>query len=153
MRGVSVVIAAGLLLGLAACEPAPKTPGAIAARARHENMEKLGRAFKALGDEVKKSAPDAAKLTALAAQIDESAQVLSSWFPAGSGPQDGVKTHAKPEVWTRAGDFADAVARLKNETRELRANAPNGAPAIAANVKDVGEACGECHRTFRAKTT
>jgi cytochrome c556 len=149
MKGRFVVAVAAL--ALAGCAPEAKGPGAEAAHVRHEHFESLGKAFKALDTEAKKAAPDAAAMAASAATIDDLAHQLPTWFPAGSGPQDGVKTHAKPEVWTDADAFAERARHLRDATGALRAAAPEGVEAMRAKMKDVGAACGACHKQFRAK--
>ena len=138
-------------LALIGCAPEAKGPGADAAHARHEHMEALGKAFKALDKEAKTSAPDAAAMAASVTTIDDLARQLPDWFPAGSGPQDGVKTHAKPEVWTDFAAFAEKAQHLQDAASALRAAAPAGVDAMRAKMNDVGDSCGACHKQFRAK--
>jgi cytochrome c556 len=141
----------GILVALALAGCAPETPGGKAAHARHENMEELGDAFKALSDEAKKDAPDAAAMKENAIAIADLAEELPAWFPAGSGPQDGVKTHAKADVWSNEMEFADKVHTFQSEAHELRTVSGDGPDAIAAQVGDLGETCSACHKQFREK--
>lgn len=148
---IQTLITIAAMLALAACSEEAKGPGAEAAHARHENFEKLGKAFKGLSEEAKKSTPDAAAMAASAATIDDLAKDLPNWFAAGSGPQDGVKTHAKAEVWTDAPGFADKARALREKTAALRAASSQGAAAMAPLIGDVGDRCGACHKQYRSR--
>jgi cytochrome c556 len=148
IRNLSVIAA---LAALTACAPEAKGPGAEAAHARHEHFEDLGRTFRVLNDQAKKSAPDAAAMAAAAAKVDDLAKDLPNWFPAGSGPQDGVKTHAKAEVWTNAAGFAEQAQLLQEQTARLRAAAPRGVAAMKPLIADVGARCGSCHKQYRER--
>src|SRR6476469_1198144 len=94
---------------LAACGGAAAAvsgPQALAVmHERHEGMENIGKAFKALHREFDSSSPAAATVKASAAQIADLSQKASHWFPAGTGPDVG-KTGAKPEIWQNEQDFA-----------------------------------------------
>ena len=82
-----------------ASAPVSKEEAAKIMHERHEGMEKIGKATKALGREMKGDAPDLAIVRTSAVTIAELAPKTSSWFPAGTGPDVG-KTHAKAEIWT-----------------------------------------------------
>jgi cytochrome c556 len=138
-------------LALVACS-GPKTPGEIAAHERHEHFEALGKAFKSLGDELKKDAPDVAKVKENAATINGNAGQVKTWFPAGSGPQDGVKTHALAAVWKDPDAFGRAAAKLTDAATALNAAAGSGdLAAVRGAVPPLGAACKGCHEHFRAK--
>jgi cytochrome c556 len=151
MKIRAFVIVAAAALALSACAPADTSPGGVAAKARHEHFETLGKTFKGLMDEGKKPAPDAAKMTAAAAEIDALAQDLPNWFPAGSGPADGVKTHAKAEVWTQADAFAEKAKGLRDEAAALKAASAEGVVAMQPHVAALGGKCKDCHDQFKAK--
>jgi cytochrome c556 len=139
------------ILILAACG-GPQTPGAKAAKERHHNFEALGKAFKGIGDELKKDAPDTAKIKESAGTIDRLAPQLKSWFPAGSGPQDGVKTHALAVVWSQPDEFDRAAKRLGDAAAQLNNAAQSGdLAAIRGTVQPLGAACKNCHDHFREK--
>jgi cytochrome c556 len=140
-----------LLFALAACG-GPQTPGAKAAHERHEHFEALGKAFKRLGDEVKEEVPDLVKVKADATAINTAAGRVKTWFPAGSGPQDGVKTHARAEVWTQPGAFGQAAAKLADAAAALNTAAQAGDLATTRGaVAPLGAACKGCHEHFRHK--
>jgi cytochrome c556 len=130
--------------------PVPNTPGAHAAAARHQNFKQLGAAFKAIMDELKKSSPDKAVLSANAAKMNTLAAQEPSWFPKGSGPESGVKTDAKPQIWSDPKGFAEAVRRLQTETGKLQQIAAAGdVAAMKEQARATGGACKNCHDKFR----
>ena len=144
---VFVSVAAASLL-LAGC--ADNTPGGKAAHERHENFEAIGDAFKVINDQLKKSAPDLAAVKAETAKIAGLAPQVKTWFPAGSGPQDGKKTDAKAEVWSKPAEFAQAHARLVDAAKALQAVVATGdVAAIGASTKTLGASCKGCHDKFR----
>jgi cytochrome c556 len=141
------------LFALTACGN-PDTPGGRAADARHESFEALGDAFKSLGDELKGQAPDAQKARAAAATVAAKAKELPSWFPAGSGPVDGLKTDAKAEVWTKAAEFTAEATKFQGTADKLLASADafaGGQPVAALQeaVKEAGGSCKSCHEKFK----
>lgn len=128
----------------------PDTPAAKAVVARHQNFKQLGGAFKAIADELKKDAPDKAAIGANAKKMNALAAQEASWFPKGTGPEAGVKTGAKPEIWSDPKGFAAAVQKLEGETAKLQQVSASGdVAAIKAQVQATGGACKGCHDKFR----
>jgi cytochrome c556 len=75
---------------------------------------------------------------------------VKTWFPAGSGPQDGKKTDAKAEVWSKPAEFAQAHTRFVDAAKALQAVVTTGdMAAIGASTKTLGAACKGCHDKFR----
>ena len=143
--GVGAVLAAG-----AALAQAPASPGAQAVAQRQQNFKQLGRAFKGLMDEMKKPAPDKAVLAANATRMNDLAKQEASWFPKGSGPEAGVKTGAKPIIWSDPAGFAAAVKRLQGETGKLQQVAASGdVAALKVQAQATGGACKNCHDKYR----
>lgn len=138
-----------LALGLSACGE-PDSPGARIAQQRHENFETIGDAFKQIGDELKQSAPDVAKLRVSSATIAGLAPKVETWFPKGSGPQDGVKSDALATIWTDPGEFQRATQRLTAAATNFDALAKAGDVAgMRGAAKALGGACKACHDRFR----
>ncbi|MDR3537507.1 MAG: cytochrome c [Acetobacteraceae bacterium] len=82
--------------------------------------------------------------------IQRFAALMPSLFPKGS--ETGHNTKALPEVWSDQAGFQKAAANLGDAAGKLVvAVKVNDADAAAAAFKGVGEACGACHRTYRAK--
>ncbi|MSO71294.1 MAG: cytochrome c [Alphaproteobacteria bacterium] len=88
----------------------------------------------------------------VAAAINSIAKQLPALFPAGTGAEAGVRTRAKPEIWSKRADFVAAAAKLDEETTKLSAAIATGnAPAIAAAATSVtNNACNACHGVYRA---
>jgi cytochrome c556 len=61
-----------------------------------------------------------------AATIRGLAPKVSTWFPKGTGPESGVKTDARAEIWTDPAGFAAAARRLEPEAAKLEALARAG---------------------------
>jgi cytochrome c556 len=135
-------------LALGAC--ADNTPGGKVAHERHENFEAIGDAFKAINDQLKSGAPDLASVKAETAKIAGLAPQVKTWFPAGSGPQDGKRTDAKAEVWSKPAEFAQAHTRFVDAARALQAVVATGdMAAIGASTKTLGASCKGCHDKFK----
>lgn len=125
-----------------------QSPEAVAAfTARHEAMERVGDAMKALGDIAKKQAPfDAAVVKKNATTIDESLAVASKHFTAGS--EKAGKTRAKAEIWTSRADFDRLLGEARSAAAALAKVGDEAAyrPALGA----LGQSCKSCHDMYRA---
>ena len=118
---------------------------------RHEGMEKIGKATKALSREVKADAPDLATVRSSAATIAELAPKVSAWFPKGTGPDVG-KTHAKPAIWEKPEDFAAKVHSFQAAAKKFNSTASAGdVAAIKAGFGDLGKTCKACHDNYRSE--
>ena len=151
LRPIVASLCLAPLLTLAACDSGPKTPGEKAAHDRHEKFEAIGKAFKTIGDELKKDAPDVARIKESAAAINGYAPQVKDWFPAGSGPQDKVETDALATVWQQRDEFGKAATRLVEAAGALNAAAQTGdLAAVRGAIPPLGAACKGCHERFRA---
>jgi cytochrome c556 len=141
--------AALLALGLTACGN-PDTPAGRAADARHENFEAIGDAAKAVADQLKEATPDLAKIQTAAATINGFAPKVESWFPAGSGPADGIKTEALQAIWEKPAEFKAEIDKFVAEAAKFQAIAQAGdVAAIGEGMKALGGSCKSCHDKFR----
>ena len=124
-----------------------------AAKVEHDRMEsfhKLGAAFKVVNDQLKADKPDTGVIAAQAKVMADLAKQIPSWFPAGSGPEAGIKTRAKAEIWSENAGFVTAAKGLETESGKLASIAAGGdLDAIKAQVKATGGACGTCHNKYR----
>ena len=144
-------LAPALALALAACGGSPDTPGGRAADARHDSFEQIGDAMKSIGDELKGEKPDVAKIQAAALTINSMAPKVETWFPAGSGPQDGIKTDAKQDIWTKPEEFKTAAAAFVAEAAKFNTTAQAGdLAAIGAGMQALGGTCKGCHDKFKS---
>jgi cytochrome c556 len=92
---------------------------------------------------------DYATVEAKAKDIMGTADKIVSLFPKGSTTG---KTKAKPEIWEKSDDFAKAAKNLNKAAGELASAAKAGNDAdVGVKVKALGDACGSCHKQFRAE--
>ena len=121
---------------------------------RREVMKANGAAMKAIS-EVLKANGAAADIAPHAAKLSEDAAKLASLFPAGSDKPQGKdpgQTMAKPEIWQNPDDFAAKLKAFHDEAAMLNTAVAGGdMAAIKAEFDKVGEACGGCHKVYRAK--
>jgi cytochrome c556 len=136
-------------LGLAGAAVAAVNARAVI-EAREANFKTIGKSMKAINDGLRADAPDMAAIAGNAATIRGLAPKISTWFPKGTGPESGVKTEARAEIWTDAAGFAAAARRLEPEAAKLEALARAGDVAGArAQVRMVGGSCKGCHDKFK----
>jgi len=140
-------------IALVACGAAvAQSRAAATIQARQASLKQLGGAFKAINDELKKDAPDPAVLRANSARMSTLASRLPTWFPTGSGAEAGLKTGAKPEIWSDPNGFADATKALQGQTGRLaQLGAGGDLAAFRAQVRPVGGACKGCHDKYRVE--
>jgi cytochrome c556 len=73
-------------------------------------------------------------------------------FPEGSSNAEMPdKTRALPAIWERPDDFRQDFEDLRTAVDTLAAEASKGQEAFVAAIGPVGNACGDCHETFRQK--
>ena len=125
---------------------------AAAIKERQEFYKDLGKNTKGLSEELKKSDASVADVQKFAAAIDAAAPKIPALFPAGTGPEAGVKTAAKAEIWQKNDDFKKDADKLATAARALDAAAKTGdLAAVKAALPQVGEACKGCHEEYRTK--
>ena len=84
-----------------------------------------------------------------AVSIDDTARIVPSLFPPGSGPET-VKTEALASLWKDAAGFRAAAARLQAESASLvRAAKGKDTAALRAQAEAVSKACSACHDVYR----
>ncbi len=126
--------------------------GAAAVKDRQTHMKALGAAGKALSDQLRSGKPDPAIVKVQAAKIAAAGRELATWFPAGSGPEAGVKTRALPIIWTDGPEFSADAQHFSEAAARLDAAAASGDMAsVGPAFLGAGKACGACHDKFRAK--
>ena len=158
-RGAALAVAVGIgaaitASGALASDPMPKNASAAtkAAYARHEKFEKLGKTFKVLNDELKKSDPDKAIIAAATKTMVGLATALPGWFPRGSGVQARPMSEAKAEIWTDAAGFSAASSAMQVQVSKLNQAALSGdIAAVKAQVRPTGGTCKGCHDKYRVE--
>ena len=153
------LMAAAMALLVAACgqqaseeASASDAPAPPAVAERQEGFKALGASFKLINDQLKTDAPDMAQIVPPAERMNVLASQIPTWFPAGTGPDDGVKTDALATVWTDPEGFAAVQTRLATATTRLQELALAGdTEGLREHVKMVGASCGGCHDNFRVE--
>jgi cytochrome c556 len=149
-RNLPWITAALLAASLAGASLAADMAGVIKDRQAH--YKEIGKATKGIYDNLKSGAPNVPTIQGYAKAIDNLAPHVISWFPAGSGPEAGVKTGAKAEIWTKPADFKAAALNFASEAHKFDQVASAGdVTAIQAAFPKLGLACKNCHDQFRAK--
>jgi cytochrome c556 len=114
---------------------------------RQKLMKSNAEAAKAIKAAVE--AKDYATVEAKARDIMGNADKIVSLFPKGSTTG---KTKALPAIWEKSDEFAKNAKALKSAASELASAAKAGDDAaVTTKVKALGEACGACHKAFRAE--
>lgn len=148
MKKLFPVIAAMVLL---AAGPAVAAPADTIA-ARQQGFKSIGKAFKGVNDELRGGTPSAASVQANARALADLSIKLPGWFPAGTGPEAGVKTGAKPAIWSNPAGFRTAAGNFQKAAANLSTVAAGGnVAAMQAAAKALGATCGGCHDNFRQK--
>jgi len=89
--------------------------------------------------------------------VEGPAKALARWirqFPSQfpKGTEEGHNTKALPAIWSDPAGFKKAGDDMADAADKLAVAAKaNDADGVATQVKAVADACGACHRTFRAK--
>ncbi len=92
---------------------------------------------------------DYATIETKAKDIMGTAEKIPGLFPKGS---TAGKTKATAAIWEKSDDFAKAAKNLGKAASELAAAAKAKDDAeIGVKVKALGDACGSCHKAFRAE--
>ena len=138
-------VLAGGTLALAA------TPSDVIS-ARQANFKVMGKGMKGSFDELKQPTPSIEVLKTNANAIAGAAVKVAAGFPAGTGPEAGVKTSALPAIWARPDEFrADADKLVKAAQAYSQAAATGNVDTAKAALMQVGGTCKGCHEDFRAK--
>ena len=85
---------------------------ADAIESRQYNMKDMGVAFKGLTDDLRSENPDKNMMFYNAKSIQAAARSHAHWFPEGSGPELGIETRAKSDIWQHRDDFNEGVGEV-----------------------------------------
>lgn len=142
---VGVLLAASADMALAQQKPAD------AIKARQEAMKALGGDSKIINNALKTDAPDKAAVADAFHRIADKGKHVEMLFPKGSGPESGMKTRAKAEIWSDAAGFKTAADTFIAVTADLaKVSASSSVDDLKAAQKKMNDACGGCHKPFRA---
>jgi cytochrome c556 len=119
-------------------------------RLRVTGLRELGAAFKSATDGLRGGEVQTILVQQAARQIVSTSRQMPRWFPSGSGPQPGLKTAAKPEIWARPAQFRAAQDRFIAQASVFQRAGNNGnADAIRAEARNLGATRKGCHDAFR----
>ena len=151
MKKLVICVTAVAVLCGAAYAQRPAASAAATIQARQANYKQMAGALRGISDQLRSGSPDLAQIRPRAALLaDRSVRVLS-WFPRGTGPEAGVRTRAKPDIWANAAGFRQRGAAFVVAARALNAAARTGdIGQVRTALRDVSRACGACHDDFRA---
>ena len=131
--------------------PATKEEALKIMHERHEGMEQIGKATKAVGAQLKEENPNFGIIRTNASTINDLAAKSANWFPTGTGPDVG-KTRAKPEIWQKYDDFAAKDRDFREAARSLKGLADSAdANAIRTAFAAMGKTCKACHDSYRTE--
>lgn len=137
------------IVGVAIAQTPARTPAQLIEN-RQAGYKQIGAAFRGVLEQVRASEPNLATIRRHSATIARLAPQVSGWFPRGTGPEAGVRTRAKAEIWTNTGDFRAASVNLVVAARQLEtASRGSDVAAIRTAFQGLGRTCGACHDQFR----
>jgi cytochrome c556 len=122
--------------------------------AQEDVIEKRQKLMKANGADAKaiKGAveqKDYATIETKAKDIAGNMDKVGDLFPQGSTSE---KSRALPAIWEKPDDFKKNAAKVKQAANDVAdaAKAKDDA-ALSTKVKALGDACGACHKNYRAE--
>ena len=143
-----VVLAAALCANVAAAAPAD------AVKTRVTGLRELGAAFKSVRDGLATDEPQTILIQQSARAVRNAANQMPGWFPPGSGPEAGVKTAARPAIWTQPAKFKAAMDTFIASAAKFQKIAASGdGAAMRAGAIELGGTCKGCHDNFRVPRT
>ncbi len=145
------ILGGAAFAAVAAAAAYAQRPAAPVVQQRQANYKQMAAAVKGINDQLRGRAPDLAAIRPRAALLANYGLQVLRWFPRGSGPQAGVRTRARPEIWTDWAGFERAGARLLVAARAVDRAAQTGdIAAIRAAMPALTRACSACHDDYRA---
>ncbi len=122
--------------------------------AQQDVIEKRQKLMKGNGADAKAikgalESKDYATIETKAKDIGNNMDKVNDLFPKGSTSD---KSRALPAIWEKWDDFSKHPAKVKKAANDVAdaAKAKDDA-ALPAKVKALGEACGACHKNYRAE--
>jgi cytochrome c556 len=93
---------------------------------------------------------DQADFAKRAKRIEFYSQQLLEGFPQGTGPEAGVKTDAKADIWTHFDDFQTKLKNFQDAAAHLATVAQGNDEAASKQAfADTAKACKACHEKYR----
>lgn len=151
MKRTSLVIAAVATLGLGGAALAANEPDNLI-KYRQTVMRANGAHLAALNSLVKGEVAFPGDVAEHARSLNEMGKTMGDPFVAAPTDNTKYKTRAKPEIWSNMDDFKKQLATFQGATANLvKISQGNDTQAMAQAVAAVGQACGSCHKPYRAE--
>lgn len=154
MFGTGLVSLAGIVLALAVqffdinAALAESSPAQIASY-RQAVMKSMSQHMKAIDMILKGEVGFLHHVGDHAVAITGMSRGLIEVFPKGSDAA-AAETRALPAIWAKPKEFQDrALAMNQAAARLVNAAMSGDRDAMANQAKALGQACGDCHKTFR----
>lgn len=145
---VRIALAALSAVSLAACGHMGmhhQVDNAAAVAARQNAMK----AIAAASGPLRSPTLDAATARSAGKTINDNLKIFAANLPKGSGPESGVATKARSEIWSGSDSFNNALNAGLNASEAL-ARTNGDAAAIQVQAKAMMQACGGCHTNYRS---
>jgi cytochrome c556 len=143
----ALLIGSAIVLAIGTASAAPVDT----IRTRIAGFRELGAAFKGINDGLR-GEPQLVLIQQSARQVVNASRQQYNWFPVGTGPQPGVKSAAKPDIWAKPVPFKAAQDAFAREAAAMQRVAVGGnAAALRVQAKKLGATCKSCHDQFRNK--
>jgi cytochrome c556 len=114
---------------------------------RQKIMASQGASMGAIGDIMKNKLPYPGHIYTHAQDIQRISKLIGEAFKKEVA---AGKTDAKPEIWKEWDKYMAAAEAVEQESGKLAEVAQtNNMEAIGAQVKKLGDACGNCHKPYR----
>jgi len=148
-RASEVALAAALFAGIATVGLAQAPADEVAAR--QAAMKVVGKGNAAIAAAMKAETPDFPGANAAAKSIQSAFTAFPGHFVAGSGPDSGITTKAKAEIWTDMEGFKAANMKAVTASAALvAATAGTDVAAVNAAQTELRGTCGGCHSKYRS---
>ena len=120
-------------------------------KSRQSVMRIFASSLTGLGNIAQGKVSQPGHMAAYANALAAVAATLPDQFPAGTGPDSGVKTRALPAIWDDAAGFEQVLAVTSAAVADLVAAAESGdVGATGAALGNLGKnGCGACHTNYR----
>ena len=153
MRKVSALIAAGLFSLSFAGGAHAQDAAEDVIKTRQAAMMILQNSLVGIGNIAQGKISNTDHLAAYATALAQISPLIGDLYPAGTGPDSGVKTRATAAIWDDAAGFQAAIDKNTELSNALLAAAQSGdVGAVGAALGDLGRnGCGACHTNFRSR--
>ena len=146
--GVAIL---GALAGASAALAQGTAAEQKAVEQRQALLKEIDKAFKPVGEMVKRKAPyDATMVQESAAKLATLAPKIPDAFALDTHTASGIKTKARENIWTNLPDFKAKSEALVKAIDSLAAAGKSGdEKALRPAFATVGKACSACHDNYK----